>query len=96
MGEEAGRKSALRHAKLAILLAIILAISLTPAIAIRFFPQESARYLLDPTWSVLGTRTGLSRQTFNAIWIVVSFLLAILSGSGLLLVVARELAGSAR
>ena len=96
MGEETGRKSALRNVKLTILLAIIFAISLTPATGIRFFPDETATYLLEPAWSMFGSRIGVSKEAFNAIGIVTSFVSAIISGSGLLFVLFRELARSVR
>lgn len=96
MGEETGRKSALRNVKLTILLAIIFAISLTPAIAVRFFPDESTTYLLEPAWTIFGSRTGLSREACKAIGIVATFVLAITSGSALLFVLFRELGRSVR
>jgi hypothetical protein len=94
MGEETGRKSALRNVKLTIFIAIVFAISLTPAIGIRFFPYEIATYLLEPAWTIFGSRIGVSKEAFNAIGIVTSFVSAIISGSALLFVLFRELARS--
>lgn len=92
MGEETGRKSALKHVKAILLLAVILAISLTPAIALRFFPRETSALMLEPFWSILAPRTGLLRESLVAIWIVISFVLAVVTASALLLVLAREFA----
>jgi hypothetical protein len=96
MGEETGRKSPLRHAKTIVFLAVILAISLAPAIILRFFPQETSAYVLDPIWSTVGSRTGFSTESVGSVWIMTSFVLAILSASALLLVVARTLTRSVR
>jgi hypothetical protein len=96
MGEETGRKSALRNVKLTILIAIVFTVSLTPAVGIRFFPDETATYLLEPAWSIFGSRMGLSKEAFKAFGIVTSFLSAIISGSALLFVLFRELARSVR
>jgi hypothetical protein len=90
MGEETGRKSALRHVKTIVLLAVILAISLAPTIALRFFPREASALVLEPVWNILGPRTGFPRESLAAIWIVISFVLAIVTASALLLVLARE------
>jgi hypothetical protein len=76
MGQEAGRKSPLRHAKTIIVLAVILAISLTPAIALRFFPSENSASVLDPIWTVIESRTGFPRESVAAVWIMISFVLA--------------------
>lgn len=86
----------MRNVKRAVLLAIVLAISLTPAIGIRLFPQETATFLLEPAWSILGSRLGLAKEAFKAIGIVATFLLVVISGSALLLVLFRELARSVR
>jgi hypothetical protein len=96
MGEETGRKSPLRHVKAIVLLAVILAISLTPAITLRFFPRETSAYMLEPLWAILGPRIGFPRESIAAIWIVISFLLAVLSASALLLVLARSFADYGR
>ena len=90
MGEETGRKSALRHVKTIVLLAVILTISLTPAIALRIFPRETSALMLEPVWSIIGQRTGFPRESLAAIWIVISFVLAVVTASALLLVLARE------
>ncbi len=96
MGEETGRKSPLRHVKAIVLLAAILAISLTPAIGLRFFPRETSAYMLEPVWAILVPRIGFPRESLAAIWIVVSFFLAVLSASALLLLLARAFAGYGR
>ena len=83
----------MRYVKAIVLLAAILAISLTPAIALRFFPRETSAYALDPVWAILGPRTGFPRESIAAIWILISFFLALLSASALLLVLARAFAG---
>jgi len=95
MGEETGRKSALRHVK-AIVLAVILAISLAPAVALRFFPREASVLMLEPAWNILGPITGLPRNSLVAIWIIVSFVLAIVIASALFLVFTVELARYSR
>ena len=84
----------MRHAKVIVLLAVILAISLAPAIALRFFPGENS--VLVPTWIVIESRTGFPRGSVAAVWIMISFVLATLTGSALLLVFAHALARSVR
>jgi len=96
MGEETGRKSPLRHAKTIVVLAVILAISLTPAIALRFFPRETSALILAPAWTLIESRTGLPRESVAAVWIMISFVLATLTASALLLVLANSLARSVR
>jgi hypothetical protein len=96
MGEETGRKSPLRHAATVVVLAVILTISLAPTIALRFFPREASALMLEPAWNILGARTGFPRESLTAIWIVVSFVLAIVAASTLLLVLAREFVRYAR
>jgi len=90
MGEETGRKSPLRHAKTIVVLAVILAISLAPAIALRFFPLEALGYVLAPVWSAIGARTGFSTESVASVWIMTSFVLATLTASALLLILARD------
>jgi len=96
MGEETGRKSPLRHAKTIVFLAVILAVSLAPAIALRFFPRETSALMLAPVWSVIGSRTGFSRENVAAVWFVISFVLATLTASALLLVLVQVLTRSVR
>jgi hypothetical protein len=96
MGEETGRKSPLRHAETIVLLAVILAVSLTPAIALRFFPRETSALMLAPVSSAIESRTGFSRESVAAVWIIISFVLATLSASALLLVLAHALTRSVR
>jgi len=86
----------LRHAKTIVVLTVILAISLTPAIALRFFPRETSSLMLAPVWSVIESRTGLPRESVAAVWIMISFVLATLTASALLLVLANSLARSVR
>jgi hypothetical protein len=90
MGEETGRKSPLRHAKTIVVLAVILAISLAPAMALRFFPRETSAYVLAPVWSAIGARTGLSTENIASVWIMTSFVLATVTASALLLILARD------
>jgi len=86
----------LRHAKTIAVLAVILAISLTPAIALRFFPRETSSLMLAPVWSVIESETGLPRESVAAIWIMISFVLTTVTASALLLVLANSLARSVR
>jgi len=86
----------LRRVKLTLLLAVILAIGLAPAVAIRLFPRETSVYFLEPLWNIAGSRTGFSKDVFAAVGIVSSFLLAIVAASGILLILTGELARSVR
>ena len=95
MGEETGRKSALRRVKLTVLLAVIFAVSLAPAISFRLFPCETLGYFLKPIWSIVGSRIGFSKEASAAVGIVTSFVLAIVTGSVLLFVLFRDLTRSA-
>jgi hypothetical protein len=96
VGEETGRKSPLRHAKTTVFLAVILAVSLAPAITLRFFPRETSAYVLAPVWTAIGSRTGFSTETVASVWIMTSFVLATVTASALLLVLAHELARPVR
>jgi hypothetical protein len=96
MGEEAGRKSPLRHAATIFILAVILAISLAPALVFRFFPRETSAYVLAPVWSAISSRTGFSTESVASVWIMASFVIATVTASALLLVLARELTRSVR
>ena len=96
MGEETGRKSALRRVKLTVLLAVIFAVSLAPAISFRLFPRETVGYFLEPIWSIVGSRIGFSKEVSVAVGIVASFILAVLTGSVLLFVLFRDLTRSVR
>jgi len=95
MGEETGRKSALRRVKLTLFLAVILAVSLAPAISFRLFPRETLGFL-EPIWSIVGLRIGFSKEASVAIGIVTSFVVAIVAGSALLFVLVHELTRSMR
>ena len=86
----------MRHAKTIVFLAVILAVSLAPAIALRFFPRETSALMLAPVWSVIGSRTGFSRENVAAVWFVISFVLATLTASALLLVLVQVLTRSVR
>jgi len=86
----------LRRVKLALLLAVILAISLAPPIGLRLFPRETLGYVLEPAWRIVGSRIGLTKEALTAIGIVTSFILAVVAGSALLLVLIRELTESVR
>ena len=95
MGEETGRKSALRRVKLTVLLAVIFAVSLAPALSSRLFPSETIGYFLEPIWSIVGSRIGLSKEASATVGIVSSFVLAVITGSVLLFVLFRDLTRSA-
>ena len=86
----------MRHVKTIVLLAVILTISLTPAIALRFFPREASVLMLEPVWSIVEQRTGFPRESLAATWIIISFVLAVGTASSLLLVLAREFVRYAR
>lgn len=86
----------MRRVKLTLLLAVILAISLAPPLALRLFPRETSGYLVDPLSTILGSRTGYSKETLTAVWIVISFAVAIVTASTLLLVLTGELIRSTR
>ena len=80
----------MRHAKTIVVLAVILAISLAPAIGLRFFPLEALGYVLAPVWSAIGARTGFSTESVASVWIMTSFVLATVTASALLLILARD------
>ena len=84
----------MRHAKTIVVLAVILAISLAPAIALRFFPLEALGYVLAPVWSAIGSRIGFSTESVASVWIMTSFVLATVAASALLLVMERALTRS--
>jgi len=92
MGEETGRKSELRRTETIIVLAVILAISLTPAITLRFYPRENIGYLLN----LIESRTGFSGQLTVAISLVATFVVAVVAASALVLVLAKEFLKSVR
>jgi CBS-domain-containing membrane protein len=91
MGEEAGRKSPLRHANTIALLAAILAVSLAPAIALRFFPREASASMLAPISGAIASVTGFSSESVAAVLIVTMFVLTTVTASALVLVLARVL-----
>jgi hypothetical protein len=94
MGEETGRKSPLRHAKTIAVLTIVLAISLAPGIALKFFPRETSALMLTPISSTIESRTGFPKETVDATWIIIFFVMATLTASALTLVLARALTAS--
>ena len=96
MGEETGRKSALKRVKLTVLLAVIFAVSLAPAISFRLFPRETLGYFLEPIWNTVGSRVGFSKEVSVAVGIIISFVLAIVTGSTLLFVLLRNFTRSVR
>ena len=96
MGEETGRKSALRRVKLTVLLAVMFAVSLAPAISFRLFPRETLGYFLEPIWNTVGSRIGFSKEASVAVGILASFVLAIVTGSTLLFVLLRNFTRSVR
>ena len=80
----------MRHVKLTLLLAVILALSLAPAVLLEFFPRESLGYLLTPLWKTIESQTGFSEQFTAAVGLVATFVVAIVSAAALLLVLVRE------
>ena len=86
----------MRHAETIAVLAVILAISLAPAIILRFFPKETLAYVLGPVWSAIGSRTGFSTESVASVWIMTSFVVATIAASILLLVLAHSLTSSVR
>ena len=86
----------MRHAATIVVLAVILAISLAPAVVLRFFPSETSEYLLAPVWNAIGSRIGFPAESIASVWIVTSFVLATVTASALLVVLARELTRSVR
>ncbi len=84
----------MRHATTIVILAVVLAISLTPAIALRFFPLETSALILVPVWTVIGSKIGVPSESAAGVWIVVSFVLATFAASALLLVLARTVTKS--
>ena len=96
MGEETGRKSPLRHANTIALLSVILAVSLAPAIAIKFFPSEASALMLDPVSSAIEAGTGISSESVAAACIMTMFVLTIVTASALVVVLARVLFRSVR
>ena len=96
MGEETGRKSALRRVKTIVLLTVIFAVSLAPALSFQLFPRETTGYFLKPIWNIVGSRIGLSKEASVAVGIVASFVLAVITGSALLFVLFSDLTRSVR
>lgn len=86
----------MRRVRLTLLLAVILALSLAPAILLRFYPRETLGYLLKPLWNTIESQTGLSGQSTAAISIVATFIVAVIAASALLLVLAKEFLRSVR
>jgi hypothetical protein len=86
----------LRRVKLTLLLAVILALSLAPAILLRFYPRATLAYLLNPLWGIIESETGFSGQLSAAISIVTTFVVAVVAASALLLVLAKEVLRSVR
>ena len=95
MGEETGRKSALRRVKSIVLLTVIFAVSLAPALSFQLFPRETTGYFLKPIWNIVGSRIGLSKEA-SVVGIVASFVLAVITGSALLFVLFSDLTKSVR
>jgi hypothetical protein len=86
----------LRHVKLTVLLAVILALSLAPAILLRYFPSETLGYVLTPLWKTIESRTGFSQQFTAAIGLLATFVVAIAAAAALLVVLVREFFGFVR
>jgi hypothetical protein len=75
----------LRRVKLTLLLAVILALSLAPAILLRYFPRETVGYMLTPLWKTIEKQTGFSEQFIAAISLLATFIVAITAAAALLL-----------
>jgi len=86
----------LRRVKLTLLLAVILALSLAPAILLELYPRETLGYLLNPLWGIIESQTGFSGQLTAAISLVATFVVAVVAASALLLVLAKEFLRSVR
>jgi hypothetical protein len=86
----------LRHVKLTLLLAVIFALSLAPAMLLRFYPRETLGYLLNPLWGIIESQTGFSRQLTAAFSLMATFVVAVVAASALLLVLAKEVLRSVR
>jgi hypothetical protein len=86
----------LRHVKLTLLLAVILALSLGPAILLRLYPLETLGYLLNPLSSIIESQTRFSRESIAAFSLVATFVVAVVAASALLLVLAKEVLRSVR
>jgi hypothetical protein len=79
----------LRHAKTIVALTVILAVSLAPAITLRFFRREAIS-------SAIESRTGFPGESVAAVWVLISFIIATLIASALMVVLARAVTKSAR
>jgi len=86
----------LRRVKLTLLLAVIFALSLAPAMLLRFYPRETLGYLLNPLWGMIESLTGFSRQSIAAFSIVATFVVAVVAASALSLMLAKEFIRSMR
>ena len=86
----------MRRVKLTLLLAVILALSLAPAILLELYPRETLGYLLNPLWGIIESQTGFSGQLTAAISLVATFVVAVVAASALLLVLAKEFLRSVR
>jgi hypothetical protein len=86
----------LRRVKLTLLLALILALSIAPAILLRLYPRETLEYLLNPLWNTIESQTGFSAQLAAAISLVATFIVAVAAASALLLVLTKEVLRSVR
>jgi len=86
----------LRRVKSIVLLAVIFALSLAPALSFQLFPRETVGYFLEPIWKIVGSRIGFSKEASVAVGIVASFVLAVITGSALLFVSFSDLTKSVR
>ncbi len=86
----------MRRVKSIVLLAVIFAISLAPALSFQLFPRETVGYFLEPIWKIVGSRIGFSKEASVAVGIVASFVLAVITGSALLFVLFSDLTKSVR
>ena len=86
----------MRRVKLTLLLAVIFALSLAPAMLLRFYPRETLGYLLNPLWGMIESLTGFSRQSIAAFSIVATFVVAVVAASALSLMLAKEFIRSMR
>lgn len=86
----------MRRAKLTLLLAAILALSLAPAILLQLYPRETLEYIFNPFWGAIGSQTGSSVQSISAIDLVATFIVAVIAATALSIVLTKELLRSLR
>ncbi len=86
----------MRHVGLAAVLAVILALTLIPAVLLRLYPNETLGYVLNPLWESVKSRTGLAGEIAGPIGLVTAFVIAVVAASALSLILVGELFRSVR